>query len=121
MGLRETIHDAARAGFTAVGNIVETIVYQTIAKGAYDPHAGETWGNTSASYNVPAIIEGYNAIEIDGSAIRANDSKATILQDDLPVEPDTDGRVIRGGHTYRVIGVEADPAGAIWIMQLRTA
>lgn len=119
MGLRATIKQAARAGFAAAGDVAETVSYHTTVKGTYDPHAGATYGDSAGAYAVQAVCEDYSAIEVDGAAVRMSDVKALILQADLPVTPATDDRITRGTTVYRVVAIGADPAGALWNLQLR--
>lgn len=74
--------------------------WQESTTGTYDPATGDG-GKTSTPIPLYGIIEVYNAIEVDGDAIRADDLKIIIAGlDNPPMPPDS---ITIGAVSYQVV------------------
>ena len=94
-------------------------IYQHAGAPSYSATTGAIVRPTT-EYSVPLIVSRYDRREIDGEAIRAEDQKALIAVKDLPIVPTVnDTLVLADGTTWNVIGIQTDPSGSVWVLQLR--
>jgi hypothetical protein len=118
MGLRETIKAGARTAFNVLGDIKESVTYKAHNAGVYDRTTGkqsESWTN----YSIEAIFDGFNEVEVNPTSdIRFGDLKVMFLNVNV-FTPKSSDVVVRDGNDYEVIGVQTDPAKAVWILQAR--
>ena len=115
MGLRDDITaDLAEAFDTDLADAVTSFTASHPGVPAYDPATG---GVTAApvAYSGRGVFSGYRLDQIDGTLILATDKRLTALQSEVTRAPAA-GDTIAG---MVVVRVEADPAGAIWEIQLR--
>ena len=61
----------------------------------------------------------YRKDEVDGDAIRMEDQKCLIGATILTVTPTLNDTITRGSQSWIVQGAQIDPAGALWIIQVR--
>lgn len=115
MSYTALIADAIQTAFSSLGDLVTTCTYTT--RGAYDPATGSTSAGTG--YSCSAVITTYNAVETDGTLIKATDRKAIVRAASLTVTPTTEGTLTVGTNTYAVVNVSSDPATATYELQLR--
>lgn len=76
---------------------------------------------TEASYAARGFVDTYNATLVDGTTIRQDDRKVSLLGASIAGSqvPAAGDKVTIEGATYRVITVERDPDGAVYTCQGR--
>lgn len=74
------------------------------------------------NYGCRGFVDDYSASQIDGTLIRENDHKVTLLGGTLPsgVIPQQGDEILIEGTTYEVIKVKRDPAAATYTCQARS-
>lgn len=120
MGLRSMIDKAVGTAFKVAGDIPQTLNYNSITIGAYNPATGTT-DTTTITHSIQYIPDAYKAHEIDGEAIKPHDHRVIIRQSTLPVVPKLTDTVVIDLVTWNVVHFEQDPASATWTLQLRMA
>jgi len=120
MGLKETIAGAVRSGFTALGNLTESVTYKAYqTTSVYDVTLG-TYTRVETSYTLSGVFLEYTKKDIDGEQIKPHDQKFLFQQADLEVRPSLQDRIVRdSGAIWEVVWVKEDPAHATWELQLR--
>lgn len=119
MGLKETIASAVSAGFTALGNLIETVTYKAQGVSLYDTSTG-TFTRVETSFSVSGIFVEYEKKEIDGAIVKVYDQKFLFQQALLTVKPKITDRLLRtDGRHWEVMAVAEDPAHATWELQMR--
>ncbi len=120
MGLKETIQGAVGSGFTALGNLRETVTYLAFqTTSAYAPSTG-TYTRTETPYALSGLFVRYGQRDIDGVQIKPHDQKFLFVPSALPVEPQLNDRLLRADGSYwEVIDRRKDPASALWSLQVR--
>lgn len=123
MGLRETFTNAAKTVFTAVGDIPEACTYYSRGADAYDASTGVV-STTVSTVVANFVFFNYNKSQIDGEHVEPADVKATIPQANISsIVPNVDDYLMRieagASVRYDVVGVEQDPAAALWNLQVR--
>ncbi len=88
-------------------------------KGTYDPVTRTTTGDTALT--VDALREEYNANQIDGQSIQANDFKLLVVASEFTtIKPTVDGlSCVYDGRTITVKRVSLDSANAMYTLQVR--
>lgn len=124
MGLAETIARSVSAGFSALGNVVVSVSYDSYVTAVRDSTNGYTSVNMRR-FNIGGVFSRFSHNEtLQGGEINPlTDQKFTFLQSRLPVAPSIRDNV----HQYEsgvevvwdVIGFTRDPANAIWVIGLR--
>jgi len=120
MGLKETIAGAVSAGFTALGNLVESVTYKAQgATSAYDVTSG-TYLRSETLLTASGLFLEYQKREVDGEQIKPHDQRFLIQQASLTVTPTLQDRILRAdGKHWEVIAVKQDPAHVTWELQVR--
>jgi len=122
MGLSNTIQNAAKTAFKAIGDIPLACTYTSKGTPVYNTTTG-AYTSTDTDYNGLSILfEDYSAREITeaGGAILSTDQRASIPNVNLTPTPKiTD--YITDSNSQKWIVEEAliDPAIALWILQCR--
>ena len=78
--------------------------------------------STSVDHDCRGFIDDYDASQIDGTLIKMDDHKVTIIGGTLPagVIPVQNDHVFIEGTTYEIIRVKRDPAAATYTCQARS-
>lgn len=120
MGLREELQaDLAEAFDEDLADAVHEFTCERIIKKNFDP-VHETYEEEKFSYSGRGILFGrYKSYDIANLGIPATDNKATVLQNEVSVEPAVNDEWVVKGAVYRVMDISKDPVGAIWTCQLR--
>lgn len=120
MGLKETIQAAVTTGFTALGNLKESVTYKGhLSTSSYVAATGQYVRNESSTA-IEGIFLDYAKRDIDGQQIKPHDQKFLVLQSQLIATPTLQDRIIRStGAIWEVIAVSEDPAHATWELQMR--
>lgn len=119
MGLLEAIRDGVKAGFSALGNLRESITYERRTSPAYNVTTGAVTA-TAANTSCTAVIGRYDVEEIDAGAVLDTDAKALVERSQLAFEPVVGHIIVRADATrWRIESVKTDPATAVWVLQLR--
>lgn len=120
MGLREAIASAVKSGFTALGNVKETVTYKTYqSTSSYDTTTG-TVTRTETSTTLSGVFMSYTKREIDNAAVAPHDQKFLCQQADLATTPTLEDRLVRSnGTSWEVVWVKEDPAHVTWELQVR--
>ena len=117
MGLRADITAGLAAAFDDPNGLAAAVRAFTglrTATGTYDPNTG-TAGSASVIYTGRGVFGSYESQDIDGTNILASDTELVALQLETTGTPKVGDRI--GMQT--VVSVDADPAAATWILQLR--
>lgn len=122
MSLRTQIQQAVQVGLAALDDIPELATYQHApATPTYNASTGESSAVPTPYPGIRIVFTSFRRDEIDGTAIRAEDQKAVIAVRDLTPTPTINDKITRAdGNTWSVIGIRVDPAGAAWVLQIRT-
>lgn len=120
MGLRAVIAGGVNTAFRALGDIPQAAVYHVKTPASYDPVVG-TNAATNADHTLPRVLlEEFDRKVVDGQQILATDRKLSFPSDNLPVTAKAQDTITVAGQDWRVIQVlDADPAGAMTILQVR--
>jgi hypothetical protein len=118
------VQDAIQQGLAALRtpdlNIQTLATYTAVGTPSYNPTTGTITSPNTAFPNVPVVFTSFKRIEIDGEAVRAEDQKAIIATRDLTPVPTVNDTITRAdGTVWSVIGINADPAGAAWVLHVR--
>lgn len=117
MGLREDVQtDMAQAFDTDLADAVRAFTLTRVTGTDPDPLTGEET-ETTTTFESRGVFGGFKLEQVDDQHILATDEKLTVLQNELGTSPEI-GDDIAG---RRVMNVWADPAGATWTIQLRSA
>lgn len=102
-----------------LADAVLSFTCERITKSNWDPKT-ETYLETKESYTGRGVLFGsYNQYEIQTLKVLATDKKATVLQNEVSMQPKIDDSWLTNQGTYRVVNIQQDPAGTIWKCQLR--
>lgn len=122
MGLRDTLSKAAQTAFTAAGDVPVTTYYYQTGSTVYDASTGTTSTGTS-QYVVSMIFSRFSTGEILDESVLPSDQLGLIPQANISTIPQVDDYLmaIESGVSarYDVIGIQQDPASALWKLQLR--
>ena len=119
MGLKETVQAGIATGLQATGNLRRTVTYKaSAATPSYTPATGAQT-RLEQNYEVSGIVYGYARREIDGVLVKPFDRRFLCHQYDLPVSPKLTERLLLDGKHWEVVGIEEDPAQAVWLLQIR--
>ncbi|RYG14074.1 MAG: hypothetical protein EON92_03495 [Burkholderiales bacterium] len=117
MGMRAEIQAGLAEAFNdpdGLADAVQTFTGSRASNGSgYDPDTGTTAGATT--YTGRGVFAGYDNDNVDGSRVRATDTKLIALQNEVTLRPMPDDRI----NGQAVVSVGQDPAGATWVVQLR--
>jgi hypothetical protein len=123
MGLREDIQGLVAAVPGALGNLAPTVTYRSRTIGAYSAAAGTQTITPSDTTLTAIALVGYSQREraASGGLIQTSDQKLLVAAADLPgVTPKLEDQVIdAAGVTWAVVDWKQDPAGSLYIIQLR--
>ena len=119
MSLTKTINDAVTQAMDALGDIKKAAVYTIVTKGTYDPLT-DSQSDATVDVGLEVVHTSYKDTEIDGSKVQRKDSKILFQQGLLTTTPSNKDYVTIGGTKWEVVDWMADPAGVIWIVQLRS-
>lgn len=122
MGLRSTIAGAVGAAFAAIGDIAESATYRRTSS-SYNTSTG-TNVVTNTDYTISkSVWTKFDNFEVDRVSILGSDVKVIVQSSSLSILPNiaTD-QVIRvsDGKIYNLLRVTKDPAGVVWVFQLRS-
>ena len=121
MGLRETVQQAVLSGFTALGNLLESVTYKSQGTVGYTPTTTGVVTRPETDYTITGLFYEYKKQEIDGEQIKPHDMRFLCLQSVLAVTPKITDRIVRStGKAWEVISVKEDPAHATWELQMRS-
>lgn len=118
MSLRALVQDAVMAGYGALGDIPESVMYSTKAQTVFNPTTGQVT-RPASSYGVSMVFAQYNNREIDGEMIKPEDMKGLLPAKDLGFEPQIGDTITRNGSVFSVIRIGVDLAQSRYILQLR--
>lgn len=120
MGLREAMQKAAEATVGALGTVGVSTNYQAFASTTYNASAGSAVAAYSTTAGVTVIFDEFRLEQIDGEHVKPEDKKALIPSRSISgVTPKVNDRVVDGDGTWTVVRVNADPAEALWTLQVR--
>lgn len=122
MGLDATFQQAARTAFGIFADVAVSARFESFVSTTYDASSGVA-STIRYSGMTTAIFETYDRRLVDGERVKPQDVKALVLPGNIPRAPKPDDRmhVVEAGCSvsYRIIDSSVDPAGALYIMQLR--
>jgi len=122
MGLRTTIEKSVQTAIKAVGDIAETITYNSITDGTYDTYTGLV-SSTTTDYTIKAIVSPVGGKEESNitSTSFTGDVLAIFASKDLTVTPDTNDTVTRNAEIYNIHDILSDPVTASYTLTLTRA
>lgn len=118
MGLSQQIQSAIATGFAALGDVKQAITYTTSVEGVYDPSAGNS-DAVETDYPLDVVIAEYDAHQIDGTLVRANDRQIIVDAISVTFTPKPGDKITNDTNEYHVVNASQDPAKASWTMQVR--
>lgn len=124
MGLKGSIQTAVQSAFLSLDDIVESVTYRskTSSTGDYYPAIGKVVPKYTDYASVEMAMVRYKQEEIDDKTILNTDMKAIVPSLDLTPTPKVADQIIRANtSTWEIIGIQQDPAEAVWIFQIRKA
>ena len=74
---------------------------------------------TPTDYTSTGWRDTYSAEELRDSTVLVTDVKVYVLAPGALIEPRATDTITIGGHSYQIINVQRDPAGAAWVCQCR--
>lgn len=116
---RATLVKAIKSAFSALGDIPETAtLIRSTSK--YDTATGNNVISTTKFSIQKAVFTSFQTSEIDDVVVKASDVKMLIQQNGLSVRPNisTDD-IERNSRSYSILDLKEDPAGILYILQLR--
>lgn len=119
MGLKETIQAGALSAFAALGNLKIEGVFHSVNK-SYNATTGAV-SETTTSTPVSMIRSDFSKGELSkeyNPDIRKGDFKFMVLGGDV-IDPNLVDHIVSGGITYSIIGIEIDPADAVYEFHVR--
>lgn len=120
MGLRDALRSAAEAAVAAVGDVAVSADYLSHSSSSYNASTGSLTATFATVAGVKMVFDEFRISEIDGVAVRPNDKKALVPAASLSgVTPGVEDQIVHAGETWEVLGVRADPAGALYELQVR--
>jgi hypothetical protein len=121
IGPKETVQAGIASGLAAIGNVKRTATYKaSAASPSYTPATGAVT-RLEQDYTVSGLVYGYARRDIDGVRVKPFDRRFLCQQADLPVSPKLTERLVLDGQPWEVVGIEEDPAQAVWMLQIRGA
>lgn len=120
MSLRDAIRQAVQQGITALDDLALLSTYTSVGTPSYTPSTGTITTPNTAYTNVPVAFTSFDKKEIDGKTVKPNDQKAIIACLDLAATPTLNDTITAAdGTVWSVMGIQRDPAGAVWVLQVR--
>jgi len=116
---RSTLAKAVKTAFSALGDIPEsaTLIRST---SKYNTSTGTNVVSTTKFSIKKAIFTSFQISEVDDVVVKASDVKMLIQQTDISTRPNisTDD-IERNSKSYSILDLKEDPAGVLYILQLR--
>lgn len=121
MSIRGQFAKAAADIFTAFGDVPVDCTLRKLVETTYNTTTGEVDVPTD-EFESQVILIDYDQREVDGESVRTSDVKGIIRQATLDGEtPNVNDKLQVGDRLFDIINVGEDPAGALWMLQLRTS
>jgi hypothetical protein len=119
MGLKTAIGKSVKSALKTVGDLAETITYNSRTDGVYTVATGAV-AHTTVTHSLKAVISylGGATDSNDNSKDFTGDLSALFASDDLSVSPDTNDTITRGSETYAINNISSDPANASYTLIL---
>ena len=124
MGLKETFQKAAKAGFKAAGNFVESAPYLYLN----DDGFGTTSNTTQTVKFLPQDLEtslravdGHISGNFLGEDVKGTDITGSILAESCEHQIKEGAKITVSGEVYTLKKFSLDPAGALYTVLLRRA
>lgn len=122
MGLKSTIQQATLGAMDALDDIPKEAVYHSTGTIAYDPATRASSETGGSDHTIEkAILVGYKSSEIDGVKILKTDQQLLVPGLSLTVTPKENDYATIDGIKWDIKDCSIDPAGAMWIFQVRKA
>lgn len=118
MSLRALVQDAVLAGYGALGDIPEAVVYSSKAQTVVNPTTGKVT-RPAFNYSVSLVLVKYHRHEVDGEMIKPEDVKGLLPAKGLDFEPQIGDAIKRNGEVFSVTRMGVDPTQSLYILQLR--
>jgi len=122
MGLETVFRSVADIAQNVFDGVYVSARFEAISSTAYNASAGVV-STTASSVTTTMLFDSYSQKEQENDKIEPTDVKGLTSQNLLSVQPNLKHRVHRviagSSAVYEVIGIEQDPAGALWILHLR--
>ena len=117
MSLLSTIIKAAATAFKAAGDVPASAIVRSGLLASYDPAADvttKTWGSER-----PVTLIAYGKREDGGANEPKHQGRMIAFQAaEVDLAPTEETEVEIGGVIHKVVSVETDPAGALFILEL---
>ncbi|MFA6711337.1 MAG: hypothetical protein WCS33_01325 [Candidatus Caldatribacteriota bacterium] len=122
MGLAESIQNAISSGMKAFDNVRKLVTYHSSGTTSYNPSTGTTSETGAVDIeNLYVTFTSYKLDDIDNETIHKEDKKVLIPAIDISVVPKETDYLLTENETERwdVKNKKIDPAGAMWVLQVR--
>jgi len=120
MGIGATVQSAVQSAFTVMDDMLTTVTYRAKSSGSatYNTTTGAV-SESYTDYSVDGLLVRYQSQEVDNVAIQPTDQKLLVPALDLTPTPKLNDIVVISSVSWQVINFSKDPAGAMYIIQLR--
>jgi len=121
MALKKAIQGAVKSAFQALGDLVSEVPYHVRGIEGYSPSTSGPTIIEEGGWDemVSAVRLSYEAKEIDGTAIQAEDVKILLDGTAIAFRPKKADTIQFDDDIYEVVRVEADPTQSVWTLQGR--
>ena len=119
MGLKETFQNVAVTALNAFGNVVSSATYESAQTPEYDRTTGKV-NSQNVRYAIKAAFVDYTESDILNFPTLAGGKKALVAAAGINFTPRADDIVIDGTERLVVDRASVDPAGALWILHLKS-
>lgn len=124
MGIRDDIQSELTEAFNDdLADAVNTFTCSKVTySGKYNPVTEQYEGEQITTYQGRGVLFGsYQKDLVKPSDYQADDAKATLLQNEVTVEPQINDVWVTSKGSFKIINIGADPTDSIWKVQLRKA
>jgi len=120
MSIRTLFQNAAVTAVRAFGDVAVSTNYEALSSATYNASSGAAVATRETVAGVSVIFDVFKLREVDGVKVRPEDKRAYIPAKVLStVTPSVEDRIYQSGVYWNVVSVEIDPAGALYVLQVR--
>lgn len=119
MGFRTTIQNLVESAFVTLGDITETITYNSVSVGNYDTYSGQNT-DVSTEYSLKGVVK-FLGEQVGGNATDiafTGDIAFMFASKDLAITPTTRDTITRGSEVYSINSIKSDPVVATYTLNL---
>lgn len=119
MSLASQIKTLVQDAITTIGDLSETVIYNQVSIGAYDPATDAHTITTTTTTGVKCALVKLTEDDMDWFPANAVGQKALIPYLNLPITPTDDDHVTINGERWDVHKIKSVPGRSLHILYLR--